>query len=113
MPTPHTTDLAYDRLTLARRQLRMHAGHVRTMARRASHAELAGQIDRMRRIADTHAMPCVSDLAHALEHLLAHGWSRTMADHYLSAMDEAIASDCGDADMRTAMLASVAVRGVR
>lgn len=113
MPTPRASDLTQDRLTLARQQLRMHAGHVRSIAFRASRAELATQIDRMRRIADSNAMPCVSDLAHGLEHLLAHGWSRTMAAQYFEAMDAAIASDCGNADMRAAVLASIAVRGVR
>lgn len=98
---------------MARQQLRMHAGHVRAIAFRASPAELAVQIDRMRRIADTHKMPCVSDLAHGLEHLLAHDWNRTMVCQYFEAMDEAIASDCGNADMRAAVLASIAVRGVR
>lgn len=107
------SDSSEDRLTLARQQLRMHAGHVRAIASRVSRAELATQIDRMRRIADNNAMPCVSDLAHGLEHLLATGWSRNMARHYLDSMDEAIASDCGNADMRAAVLASIAVRGVR
>ena len=113
MHDPAATDSANDRLKLARQQLRMHAGHVRAIAWRVSRAELAAQIDTVRRIADSHAMPCVSDLAYGLEHLLANGWSRTMAAHYLDAMDEAIASDCGNTDMRTAMLASIAVRGAR
>lgn len=113
MSAPYTSQLAQDKLTLARQQLRMQAGHVRAMASRAPRTELAHHIDRMRRIADSNAMPCVSDLAHALEHLLAHGWSRTMASHYFQAMDEAIATDCGNADMRAAVLASIAVRGVR
>lgn len=107
------TDTAEDRLKLARQQLRMHAGHVRAIAWRVSPVELAQQIDRMRRMADSHAMPCVSDLAHGLEHLLANGWSRNMAQHYFDAIDEAIASDCGNADMRAAVLASIAVRGAR
>jgi hypothetical protein len=107
------SDSSEDRLKLARQQLQMQAGHVRAIAWRVSRAELATQIDRMRRIADSNAMPCVSDLAHRLEHLLATGWSRNMARHYLDAMDEAIASDCGNADMRAAVLASIAVRGVR
>lgn len=108
-----TSDSGEDRLKLARQQLQMQAGHVRAIAWRVSRAELAAQIDRMRRIADSNAMPCVSDLAHRLEHLLATGWSRHMAQQYLDAMDEAIASDCGNADMRVAVLASIAVRGVR
>lgn len=107
------TDSAEDRQKLARQQLRLQAGHVRAIAWRVSRAELATQIDRMRRIADSHKMPCVSDLAHGLEHLLANGWSRTMAQHYFDAMDAAIASDCGNADMRAAVLASIAVRGAR
>lgn len=113
MQDPSASNSADDRLRLARQQLRLHAGHVRAIAGRASRAELASQIDRMRRIADSNLMPCVSDLAHGLEHLLAHGWSRNMADHYFTAMDEAIASDCGNADMRAAVLASIAVRGAR
>ncbi|WP_373488735.1 hypothetical protein [Blastomonas sp.] len=102
-----------DALTMARRQLRLHAGHVRAIARHAPPRKLAEDIDRIRRIADRNAMPCVSDLAHRLEHLLAHGWSRTMARHYLDAIDDAIAADTGDAGMRAALLASVAVRGAR
>ncbi|AOG01936.1 MAG: hypothetical protein ACT6R2_17640 [Blastomonas fulva] len=113
MQDPAASDSTEDRLKLARQQLRMQAGHVRAIAWRVSRAELAVQIDRMRRIADSNAMPCVSDLAHGLEHLLANGWSRTMARHYFDAMDEAIASDCGNADMRAAVLASIAVRGAR
>lgn len=108
-----TSGSSEDRLKLVRQQLRLQAGHVRAIAWRASRAELATQIDRMRRIADLNAMPCVSDLAHGLEHLLATGWSRNMARHYLDAMDEAIASDCGSAEMRVAVLASIAVRGAR
>jgi hypothetical protein len=111
------SEAVHDRLMLARQQLRMQAGHVRAIAWRVSRRELAIEIDRMRRIADSHEMPCVSDLAHGLEHLLAHGWSRTMARHYFDAMDDAIAADSGNPntapDMRTAMLASIAVRGAR
>ncbi len=113
MHDPAASDSAEDRLKLARQQLRMHAGHVRAIAWRVSREELAAQIDRMRRIADSHKMPCVSDLAYGLEHLLANGWSRNMAQHYFDAMDEAIASDCGNLEMRTAVLASIAVRGAR
>jgi len=113
MPDPSASDATQDRLKLARQQLRMQAGHIRAIAWRVPRRELAMEIDRMRKIADSHAMPCVSDLAHGLEHLLAHGWSRTMARHYFDAVDEAISSDPGDADMRTAMLASIAVRGAR
>ena len=75
--------------------------------------DLKREIGKMRHMAEVNALPCVSDLAYGLEHLLAHGWSRTMAAQYLDAMDEAISSDCGDGDMRAAMLASSAVRGVR
>lgn len=117
MSDPAATDLSHDQLKLARQQLRMQAGHVRAIAWRVSRRELAIELDRMRRIADTHHMPCVSDLAHGLEHLLAHGWSRTMSRHYFDAMDDAIAADSGNSntqsDRRTAMLASIAVRGAR
>lgn len=113
MPDQTASDALADRLKLARQQLRMQAGHVRAIAWRVPRRELAIEIDRMRRIADSHQMPCVSDLAHGLEHLLANGWSRTMAAHYFDAMEEAIAAEPGGADMRTAMLASIAVRGVR
>ncbi len=113
MQTHSASDPAQDRLTLARQQLRMQAGHLRSLARRVARDDLKREIGKMRHMAEVNALPCVSDLAYGLEHLLAHGWSRTMAAQYLDAMDEAIASDCGDGDMRAAMLASIAVRGVR
>lgn len=113
MHTHSASDLTQDRLKLARQQLRMQAGHVRALARRVAREDLKREIGKMRHMAEVNALPCVSDLAYGLEHLLAHGWSRTMAAQYLDAMDEAIASDCGDGDMRAAMLASIAVRGVR
>ena len=113
MSQPTVSDAIADRQTLARQQLRMHAGHVRAIAWRVPRRELAVEIDRVRRLAASHELPCVSDLAHRLEHLLAHGWSRTMAGHYLDALDEAIAADFGGPEMRTAMLASIAVRGAR
>ncbi|WP_152414454.1 hypothetical protein [Blastomonas sp. AAP53] len=113
MHTPSASEPAHDRLTLARQQLRMQAGHVRSLARRVARDDLKREIAKMRHMAASNALPCVSDLAHGLEHLLTHGWSRTMAVQYLDAMDEAIACDCGDGDMRAAMLASIAVRGVR
>jgi hypothetical protein len=113
MQTHSASDPAQDRLTLARQQLRMQAGHLRSLARRVARDDLRREIGKMRHMAEVNALPCVSDLAYGLEHLLAHGWSRTMATQYLDAMDEAIASDCGDGDMRAAMLASIAVRGVR
>ncbi|WP_033925489.1 hypothetical protein [Sphingomonas sp. 35-24ZXX] len=113
MQTHSASDPAQDRLTLARQQLRMQAGHLRSLARRVARDDLRREIGKMRHMAEVNALPCVSDLAYGLEHLLAHGWSRTMAAQYLDAMDEAIASDCGDGDMRAAMLASIAVRGVR
>lgn len=113
MQTHSASDPAQDRLTLARQQLRMQAGHLRSLARRVARDDLKREIGKMRHMAEVNALPCVSDLAYGLEHLLAHGWSRTMAAQYLDAMDEAIASDCGDGDMRVAMLASIAVRGVR
>jgi hypothetical protein len=107
------SDPAQDRLKLARQQLRMQAGHIRALARRVARTELQRELCKMRHMAEVNALPCVSDLAHGLEHLLAQGWSRTMAAHYLDAMDEAIACDSGDGEMRAAMLASIAVRGVR
>ncbi len=113
MHTQSASDPAQDRLKLARQQLRMQAGHLRTLARRVAREDLKREIGKMRHMAEVNALPCVSDLAYGLEHLLVHGWSRTMAAQYLDAMDEAIASDCGDGDMRAAMLASIAVRGVR
>lgn len=113
MQTHSASDPAQDRLTLARQQLRMQAGHLRSLARRVARDDLKREIGKMRHMAEVNALPCVSDLTYGLEHLLAHGWSRTMAAQYLDAMDEAIASDCGDGDMRAAMLASIAVRGVR
>jgi len=113
MQTHSASDPAQDRLTLARQQLRMQAGHLRSLARRVARDDLKREIGKMRHMAEVNALPCVSDLAYGLEHLLAHGWSRTMAAQYLDAMDEAIASDCGDGDMRAAILASIAVRGVR
>ena len=113
MQTHSAFDPAQDRLTLARQQLRMQAGHLRSLARRVARDDLKREIGKMRHMAEVNALPCVSDLAYGLEHLLAHGWSRTMAAQYLDAMDEAIASDYGDGDMRAAMLASIAVRGVR
>ena len=82
----------------------MQAGHLRSLARRVARDDLKREIGKMRHMAEVNALPCVSDLAYGLEHLLAHGWSRTMARHYFDAMDEAIASDCGDGDMRAAML---------
>lgn len=111
----HSTasDPLQDRLKLARQQLRLQAGHIRLLARRVARDDLQREIGKMRHMAEANALPCVSDLAHGLEHLLAHGWSRTMAAHYLDAMDEAIACDSGDGEMRAAMLASIAVRGVR
>ena len=113
MQTLSASDPAQDRLTLARQQLRMQAGHVRALAYRIARDDLKREIGKMRHLAEINALPCVSDLAYGLEHLLTRGWSRTMAAQYLDAMDEAIASDCGDGDMRAAMLASIAVRGVR
>ncbi len=113
MQTLSASDPAQDRLTLARQQLRMQAGHVRALACRIARDDLKREIGKMRHLAEINALPCVSDLAYGLEHLLTQGWSRTMAAQYLDAMDEAIASDCGDGDMRAAMLASIAVRGVR
>lgn len=113
MQHPSPSDPAQDRLKLARQQLRMQAGHIRALARRLARTELQREIGKMRHMAEVNSLPCVSDLAYGLEHLLAHGWSRTMAAHYLDAMDEAIACDRGDGDMRAAMLASIAVRGVR
>ena len=113
MQTHSASDPAQDRLTLARQQLRMQAGHLRSLARRVARDDLKREIGKMRHMAEVNALPCVSDLAYGLEPLPAHGWSRTMAAQYLDAMDEAIASDCGDGDMRAAMLASMAVRGVR
>ncbi len=107
------SDPAQDRLKLARQQLRMQAGHIRSLARRVARNDLQREIGKMRHMAEAHSLPCVSDLAHGLEHLLAQGWSRTMAAQYLDAMDEAIACDRGDGDMRAAVLASIAVRGVR
>jgi hypothetical protein len=113
MQTSSASDLAQDRLKLARQQLRLHAGHLRSLARDIVRDDLRREIGRMRHLAESNALPCVSDLAYGLEHMLSRGWSRTMAAHYLDAMDEAIASDCGDGEMRAAMLASIAVRGVR
>lgn len=113
MHTPSASHPAQDRLTLARQQLRLQAGHVRSLARSVARDDLKREIGKMRHLAETNALPCVSDLAYGLEHLLTRGWSCTMAAQYLDAMDEAIASDCGDGDMRAAMLASIAVRGVR
>jgi hypothetical protein len=107
------SDPAQDRLRLARQQLRLQAGHIRSLARRVARDDLQREIGKMRHMAEASALPCVSDLAHGLEHLLNQGWSRTMAAHYLDAMDEAIACDCGNGDMRAAVLASIAVRGVR
>jgi hypothetical protein len=113
MQQPLASEAGQDRLNLVRRQLRQQASHVRSIALRASPAELAGRLDQMRRVADSNNMPCVSDLVHQLEHLLAHRWSRNMAAQYLAAMDDAIACDNGTPEMRAAFLASVAVRGAR
>ncbi|MEZ5709367.1 MAG: hypothetical protein R3E02_08275 [Blastomonas sp.] len=93
----------------ARHYLGMRIGRLPELARRGSLREMVVEMDRLRRIADRHHLPCLSDIAHQVEALAAHGWSRTMAAHYFSAMDDALRIAPDDRAAQQALLASIAI----
>ena len=83
------------------------------LSRRSNKAVLVEEVDQIRRIAQAYDMPCVIDLAHQLESMIAGGWSATLASHYFAALQDAVSGDVMDPQGHQAVLASVAVYGVR
>ena len=98
-----------DRLRMARQHIGPRIDRLPALSRAANLAEFVGELDQLRRLADAHDMPCLSDIAHQIEALAAHGWSRNMANHYFAAMEAAITADTLDKDAQNAVLASVAI----
>lgn len=98
-----------DRLKLVRQHIGPRIDRLPGLARTASLSDFVTELDDLRKLADSHGMPCLSDLAHQIEALAANGWSVTLADHYFAAMDAAIAADSMDLKAQQAVMASVAV----
>lgn len=98
-----------DRLKMARYHIGPRIDRLPALSRSASLSDLVCELDQLRRLADAHEMPCLSDIAHQIEALAAKGWSRTMADHYFTAMHAAITADTLGKEAHDAVMASVAI----
>ncbi|WP_298092705.1 hypothetical protein [uncultured Sphingomonas sp.] len=76
----------------------------------ATVADMAAEVDAIRRIAHRHGMAPAVTVAHFLDHALARGERGPLLHGWLAMLDEAVASGRDDLDAAHAFAAACSVR---